>query len=59
MKEQVRSTDALEDVLDALAKSGDITRAAMPKRTWTWHTEGLGLAAGTAVWVLDQVRDDR
>jgi prevent-host-death family protein len=51
--------DTLEDVLDALADSGEITRAGLPKGNWTWKATGLGLAPGTAQTILDEIRDDR
>ncbi len=51
--------DILEDVLDTLADSGEITRAALPKGNWTWRARGLGLAPGTAQTILDEIRDDR
>jgi len=58
-RRQRRAADTLDDVLDALAQSGDVTRAAVPKGTWTWRTKGLGLAPGAAASVLDQIRADR
>jgi antitoxin (DNA-binding transcriptional repressor) of toxin-antitoxin stability system len=51
--------DRFEDVLDALAASGEITRAARSKGDWTWRSRGLGLAPGTAATVLDELRHDR
>lgn len=51
--------DRLEDVLDALAASGEVSRAAQPKGDWTWRSRGLGLSAGTAQDLLDELRQDR
>lgn len=51
--------DRLEELLDALAASGEITRAAQPKVDWTWRSRGLGLPSGTARALLDQLREDR
>jgi antitoxin (DNA-binding transcriptional repressor) of toxin-antitoxin stability system len=50
--------DRFEDTLDALAAAGEITRAARPKRGWAWRSRGLGLPAGTAEAVLDELRRD-
>jgi antitoxin (DNA-binding transcriptional repressor) of toxin-antitoxin stability system len=58
-RRHLRPADALEDVLDALAEEGEVTRAAMPKGSWTWRTKGLGLPPGTAAALLDDVRGDR
>ena len=49
----------LEDVLETLAASGDICRAAQPKGGWSWRSRGLGLPPGTAQTVLDELRQDR
>jgi hypothetical protein len=49
----------LEDVLDALAEAGHISRAALPKKGWTMRCRGLGLPAGTAKTLLDEIRADR
>ena len=50
----------LEDVLEALAASGEVTRAAQPKRKgWTWRSRGLGLPPGTAQALLDELRRER
>lgn len=51
--------DELEDVLDELAAAGHLTRASRPKRAWAWKVRGLGLPAGTAAAVLDDVRRER
>ena len=54
-----RPLDELEDILDALAESGDVTRASVTKTGWTWHVRGLGLPAGTIAALLDEIRADR
>jgi len=51
--------EALEDVLDALADAGQISRAALPKKGWTMRCPGLGLQPGTAKSLLDEIRADR
>lgn len=56
---QVPVSGAFEDVLEALAASGEITRAAQPKGSWAWKSRGLGLPAGTARRLLDELRQDR
>lgn len=57
-----RKTHRIDDVselLDSLAERGEVTRASVPKGRWTWKVRGLGLPAGTAADLLDQVRSDR
>lgn len=51
--------DRTEELLEALAASGETTRAAQPKGDWTWHSRGLGLPDGTAQVMLDESRQDR
>lgn len=51
--------DRFEDTLDALAASGEVTRAGRSKRDWTWRSRGLGLPSGTADALLDELRRDR
>lgn len=51
--------DTAEDVLDALAEAGEVTRARLPKRGWAWKVRGAGLPAGSAQALLDDVRSDR
>jgi antitoxin (DNA-binding transcriptional repressor) of toxin-antitoxin stability system len=58
-RRQVPAAGALEDVLEALAASGELTRAAQPKGRWSWRSHGLGLPSGTAQRLLDEVRQDR
>jgi len=49
----------VDDVLDGLAAAGRVTRASQPKERWTWRAAGLGLPAGTAGALLDELRRDR
>jgi prevent-host-death family protein len=51
--------DNLDDVLDSLAARGELTRPSLPKGTRTWHSRGLGLPAGSAQRLLDELRADR
>ena len=44
------------DVLESLAREGQITRARVAKEGWRWETNGLGLPAGTAASLLDELR---
>jgi antitoxin (DNA-binding transcriptional repressor) of toxin-antitoxin stability system len=48
-----------EDVLQGLAERGEVTRAVREKGAWTWRVRGLGLPAGSADALLDDVRADR
>jgi antitoxin (DNA-binding transcriptional repressor) of toxin-antitoxin stability system len=51
--------EELSEVLDALAESGQVTRASAPKDGWTWRSQGLGLARETVRALLDDLRADR
>ena len=53
------SADSLDEILDSLAERGELTRAILPKRRWKWRAIGLGLAAGSANALLDEIRGDR
>ena len=51
--------DRLEELLDGLAASGEISRAVQPKGDWTWRSRGLGLPPGTAQGLLAELRQER
>jgi hypothetical protein len=46
-------------LLETLAAAGEIIRAAEPKGNWTWRSRGLGLPAGTAQALLDELHEER
>ena len=50
---------SVEERLQVLAEAGELTRPSLPKGDWTWRVKGLGLPAGTAARLLDEVRSDR
>lgn len=50
--------EGLEEILGRLAATGKVTRARIPKGDWTWSVPGLGLPAGTARALLDEVRGE-
>ena len=52
-------TEPLEDVLESLAASGEVSRAAQSKADWTWRSHGLGLPRGTVRNLLEELRQDR
>ena len=56
---QIPIADRLEELLDALAASGEVSRAAQPKGNWTWRSRGLGLPSGAAQALLDELRQER
>jgi antitoxin (DNA-binding transcriptional repressor) of toxin-antitoxin stability system len=58
-RRQPSTADSLDELLDSLADRGEVTRASVPKRRWEWKAKGLGLAAGSAKAVLDEIRSDR
>ena len=47
------------DVLESLAREGQITRARVAKEGWRWETNGLGLPAGTSETLLEELRAER
>ena len=51
------SAERFEDTLDALAAAGAVTRAAQPKRDWMWRSRGLGVPAGSADALLDELSE--
>jgi antitoxin (DNA-binding transcriptional repressor) of toxin-antitoxin stability system len=57
-RKQPSIADSLDELLDSLAKRGEISRASLPKGRWRWKAIGLGLAAGSARELLDEVRGD-
>jgi hypothetical protein len=58
-RRQLRAPHTLEELLDALADTGEISRASLPKGGWGWRSRGLGLAPGTAQALVDELRADR
>jgi antitoxin (DNA-binding transcriptional repressor) of toxin-antitoxin stability system len=58
-RRQTPIAEPLEQRLDALAATGEITRAALQKAGWTSRSRGLGLPSGTAQSLLDELRDER
>ena len=58
-RRQGRPVDDREELLDALADSGQITRSSESKAGWRWKVKGLGLPAGTAHDLLEELRGDR
>ena len=58
-RRQTSIADRLEELLDALAASGEVTRAAQPKGDWAWRSCGLGLPSGATQALLDELRQER
>jgi antitoxin (DNA-binding transcriptional repressor) of toxin-antitoxin stability system len=53
------SGDTVEEQLQVLADAGEITRPSLAKGDWTWKVRGLGLPAGTAGRLLEEIRGNR
>jgi hypothetical protein len=51
--------DRPEELLEGLAASDEITRAAQAKGEWTWRSRGLGMPASAAQRLLDELRQER
>jgi antitoxin (DNA-binding transcriptional repressor) of toxin-antitoxin stability system len=58
-RRQPGAADSLDALMDSLADRGEVTRATVAKRGWRWKAAGLGLSAGSAKALLDEVRSDR
>jgi antitoxin (DNA-binding transcriptional repressor) of toxin-antitoxin stability system len=51
--------DDLERALEALAATGQLSLARLPKEGWSWRPAGGGLPRGTSAGLLDETRSDR
>lgn len=51
--------DDLDELLGALAESGEVSRASLSKLGWRWAPRGLGLPRGTGLRLLDDARAER
>jgi prevent-host-death family protein len=58
-RRSVVERDELTELLDTLAERGEVTMPVRSKTGWKWKPRGLGLPAGAAVQLLDEVREDR
>lgn len=54
----VRPQGEVDEGLEQLAATGELTRASRPKEGWTWTVAGLGLPAGTSQTLLDELRGE-
>lgn len=57
-RRQPVNAEGLDAVLQALSEAGEVCRASVSKGNWSWKVAGLGLPAGTADAVLDDLRRD-
>jgi prevent-host-death family protein len=57
-RRQMNPPDSVEETLTRLADSGELTRSSVSKKGWTWRVSGMGLPAGTAKRLLDDLRRD-
>jgi len=58
-RRQFSGADSLDELLDSLAERGELTRASLSKHRWKWNARGLGLTAGSAMAILDELRGER
>lgn len=58
-RRQTVPLQSLDELLESLAERGELTRASLPKKRWTWKVTGLGLPEGSAASLLDEIRSDR
>ena len=50
---------SLDEIFDALAERGEVTRASVRKHRSKWSAKGLGLRADSVSALLDEIRSDR
>ena len=53
------AANSLDELLDSLAERGELTRAGLWKHRWKWNARGRGLAACSAITILDELRGHR
>ena len=53
------AAESPEAVLEALAESGEVTRASASKEGWCWRPRGLGLSSQQVQAILEDLRADR
>jgi antitoxin (DNA-binding transcriptional repressor) of toxin-antitoxin stability system len=58
-RQPLAAAERLEDVFDALAESGELSRASASREGWSWRPRGLGLPPGSAQALIDELRADR
>lgn len=58
-RQGLATRDELTELLDTLAELGEVTMPGRSKTGWPWQPKGLGLPAGTAAQLLDDLREDR
>lgn len=58
-RRQAPEPSSLDEVLENLARQGQVTRAAETKRGWSWSPRPLGLPRSTVTRLLDDLRSDR
>jgi antitoxin (DNA-binding transcriptional repressor) of toxin-antitoxin stability system len=51
--------DDVEQALQQLAGSGDVTPPRLPRSDWQWQPRGLELDAAAVTSILDELRADR
>ena len=56
---QFGAPNSMDELLDSLAERGELTRASLSKRRWKWNARGLGLTVGSAITLLNELRDER
>jgi len=58
-RRQALAAESPEAVLEALAESGEVTRASASKAGWRWQPRGLGLSSQQVQAILEDLRADR
>ena len=58
-RRQGLAAESPEAVLEALAESGEVTRASASREGWRWRPRGLGLSSQQVQAILEDLRADR
>jgi prevent-host-death family protein len=58
-RQSLVARDEMAELLESLAELGEVTMPGRSKTGWVWQPKGLGLPAGTAARLLDDLREDR
>src|SRR6266542_1652104 len=57
-RRQASRVGPVEETLELLAETGQVTRASLSKKGWAWKPRPIGLPTGAAKELLDELRAD-
>lgn len=59
VRHQSPEAGSVDEILEELARQGQVTRAGEPKEGWSWSPRHLGLSNETVSRMLEDLRRDR